>query len=120
MKKQILTLVLFISTIVSFSQNTELKTTEKKGDLLEVKLYYETGELMQHGFYTENGKLLHGSWESFQKDGSRQCVAFYDKGKKVGVWMYYKGNEITRVTYKDNKIIDVEKTELENKSKIEF
>ena len=120
MKKITLTIALFLIAIISYSQNTKLKTLEKKGDLLEIKLYYNSGTLMQHGFYTEEGKILHGSWESFNEDGTRQCVAFYDKGVKVGTWFYYKNNEITRVTYKNNKITNVEKVENSKKETIDF
>ncbi|MDV7186194.1 nicotinic acid mononucleotide adenyltransferase [Lutibacter sp. TH_r2] len=120
MKKIIILFIFFIIAITSYAQNTSLKTIEEKGNLLEVKLYYDTGELMQFGFYTNKEKLLHGCWESFNKDGSRQCVAFYNKGIKVGTWMYYKGNEITRVVYENNKITSVEKMEHENKPTIDF
>ena len=115
MKKLVFILALLAISISSYAQQTPLKTTEKKGDLLEVKLYYESGKLMQHGFYTEDGKKLHGSWESFNEDGTRQCVAFYEKGIKVGTWLYYKNGEITRVTYENNKIVNVEKMEPQNK-----
>ncbi|SDX70058.1 hypothetical protein SAMN05444411_10876 [Lutibacter oricola] len=118
MKKLAFILAILAISISSYAQNTKLKTTAKKGDLLEVKLYYNSGELMQHGFYTDDGKILHGSWESFNEDGTRQCVAFYQKGVKVGTWMYYKKDEITKVTYDNNKITNIEK--INTKEVIDF
>jgi len=94
----------------------QIAKTEIKGDLKEVTLYYENGTIMQHGFYTENGEL-HASWESYNIDGSRKCVATYNYGVKVGVWTYFKDNKITKITYDNNKIIDIK--EVINDKKVE-
>lgn len=106
MKNTFLTLVLLFVSIFSFAQDSDLRKTEKKGDLLEVTLYYENGTIMQHGFYTEEGKL-HASWESYNMDGSRKCVATYNFGVKVGIWTYWNNNKITKVEYDNNKIVSV-------------
>jgi len=71
---------------------------------------------MQHGFYTADSKL-HASWESYNMDGSRKCVATYNYGIKVGVWTYYKDNKITKLTYDSNKIVNIEEFNANEKVK---
>jgi antitoxin component YwqK of YwqJK toxin-antitoxin module len=97
---------LLFTTSIGYSQNTELKKTNVKGDLTEVSLFYETGALMQHGFYTKEGKL-HGSWESYNIDGSIKCYATYNNGIKVGIWTYWYADKISKVEYQNNKIINI-------------
>jgi len=104
--KKIVTLVLLALASISYAQNTPLKKINIKGDITEVTLFYENGMVMQHGFYTKEGKL-HASWESYNLDGSLKCYATYNNGVKVGVWTYWNENKITKVKYKDNKIINI-------------
>lgn len=98
--------VLFFTSILN-AQADKIKKIVPVGDLFEVTIFYENGKIMQHGFLTKEDKL-HASWESYNQDGSRQCVATYNNGEKVGVWFYYKGDKKTKVVYDDNKIISVE------------
>ena len=119
MKKITLTFFFIFISFLGFSQKIELKKTETKGDLQQVTLFHENGNIMQHGFYTNDGEL-HGCWESFYDNGARQCVAFYNKGLKVGTWMYYAENKITKVIYKKNKIVSIEELNPEPKEKTSF
>jgi len=116
MKKIIFTLIVLFCTSSTYSQNNKLQKTEIKGDLIEVTLYYENGTIMQHGFYTEDGKL-HESWEFYNSNGSRKCVATYNYGEKVGVWTYWNGNKITKLTYENNKIINIEEFNADDRIK---
>jgi len=111
MKKIALLIILLITTSNIYSQNTTLKKIEVKGDLTEVTFYYKDGVIMQHGFYTKDGKL-HASWESYNPDGSLKCYATYNYGLKVGVWIYWKEDKITKITYDNNKIIDIEEVDV--------
>jgi antitoxin component YwqK of YwqJK toxin-antitoxin module len=119
MKTLLLTLTLLFSSIFSFAQDSNLRKTEIKGDLLEVTLYYENGTIMQHGFYTEDGKL-HASWESYYIDGTRKCVATYNYGVKVGIWTYWNNDKITKVEYDNNKIISVKEVSEDSTIKKDF
>ncbi len=116
MKKIFFALILLFCTSFIYSQNNKLQKTEIKGDLTEVTLYYGNGTIMQHGFYTKNGKL-HASWESYNMDGSRKCIATYNYGVKVGVWTYFKDQKITKVTYDNNKVIEIR--DVTNDKKVE-
>ena len=108
MKNIILIIGLLLLSTTVFSQKTKAPKTEIKGDLTEITLYYDNGEIMQHGFYSKTGKL-HGGWESYNNDGTRKCIAFYDNGVKVGAWTYWDKNTKTNVVYENNKIISIEK-----------
>jgi antitoxin component YwqK of YwqJK toxin-antitoxin module len=108
MKNIFFIILLILCTSKIYSQQTQLPKTEEKGDLKEVTIFYENGEIMQHGFFTKSGKL-HGGWESYNSDGTRKCVAFYNEGVKVGTWYYWDKGIQTKVIYDHNKIISVEK-----------
>ena len=107
MKKLFLSIVFLFSSYFLFSQTEDTIKTVKLGSLYEVTIYYDNGNIMQHGFLTEDNKL-HASWESYYEDGSKKCVATYDKGVKTGIWYYYYKDKVKRVTYSENKIIEVE------------
>ena len=80
---------------------------EIKVDLTEITLYYENGPIMQQGFYIADSKL-HASWESYNSDGSKKCIASYNYGVKISIWTYWSGNKITKLTYDNNKIVNIE------------
>ena len=102
----------FLFAVVLFSSQL-LKAQEDNmkmvnlGSLFEVTIYYDNGNVMQHGFLTPENKL-HASWESYYEDGSKKCVATYNHGVKTGIWYYYYKDHTKRVTYENNKIIEVE------------
>lgn len=108
MKKIVLLLICVFFSINIFAQDEKNKKIEKVGDLYEVTIFYNNGNVMQHGFLNKDNKL-HASWESYNEDGSRKCVATYNNGVKVGTWFYWNKGKRTMVTYKDNEIIDVVK-----------
>ncbi len=108
MKKLYLILSFFLFSSILFAQKKKDMKVEQVGDIFEVTIYYDNGQIMQHGFLSKNEKL-HASWESYNEDGSRKCIATYDKGVKVGTWFYYDKGKKTKVIYDNNKIILVEK-----------
>ncbi|NNK82307.1 MAG: hypothetical protein HKO92_04220 [Flavobacteriaceae bacterium] len=113
MKKLILTIIVLLSFSFLFAQTESTIKMVNSGSLVEVTIYYNNGKIMQHGFMTPKNQLQ-DKWESYYEDGTLKCEAFYKKGKKVGVWHYYYPNANTkRVTYKDNKIVNVEELEVE-------
>ena len=107
MKKLFLTFLLLFSTSLFYAQENIIQKEKAKNDLTEVTIYYENGNIMQHGFYNLKSEL-HGSWESYYSDGRKKCIATYNKGIKIGVWTYWNGNKITKVTYKNNKVVNIE------------
>lgn len=92
--------------LYSNAQNKIIETVKVTNDLTEVNIYYDNGAIMQHGFYTKEGEL-HNSWESYYLNGSKKCLAFYKKGIKVGVWTYWDDGIISKVEYKNDKVISI-------------
>lgn len=117
MKKLFFSFAFLLFCLFSYSQNTKLPKNTKKGSLQEIILYYDNGNVMQHGFYTKDGKL-HGSWESYNMDGTRRCYATYNYGVKVGIWTYWKKDKTTKIEYNNNKVINIEEIDIVDKPKI--
>lgn len=106
MKKIALMLVLvFLGTNV-FAQATTKNIYKEKNGLIEATLFHDNGEIAQTGFYTKDGKL-HGEWISFDADGNKTAIAQYNKGQRVGTWMFYQGDTLKEVTYSNNAIAQV-------------
>ncbi len=110
MKKIILLIIVLISCQFMSAQTEDTLKMVKQGELTEVTIYYNNGNIMQHGYLTSDNKL-HDTWESYYEDGTKKCDATYDKGGKVGVWYYYYTDSSRKVTYANNKIINVEELE---------
>lgn len=107
MKKLLLILSVLFAFQFTSAQHEDTMKMVNLGSLFEVTIYYDNGKIMQHGFLTPDNKL-HASWESYYEDGTKKCVATYDKGVKTGIWYYYYNDSTKRVTYEDNKIVEVE------------
>lgn len=119
MKKLLLIFTLLLFSVSIYSQTKYLPKTETKGDLQEITLYYENGAIMQHGFYTKEGKL-HASWESYNLDGTRKCLATYNYGVKIGTWTYWNDNKVTKIEYDNNKVVKIEEFEVKDLPKTSY
>lgn len=106
MKKIIILLVTLICAAGLFAQETEKRTLERNGDVIEATLFHENGIVSQEGQYTLDGKLQ-GKWISYDVNGNKTAVAQYNKGEKVGTWYFYKGDELKEVKYADSKVTQV-------------
>lgn len=97
--------------IAAFSQEQAQKVTYTKvdNDLIKATYYFADNNSLieREGFFNKNEKL-HGMWVSYDIQGNKTSIAFYNDGKKDGVWSYFKDDKLNLVTYKDNKIIQVE------------
>ena len=78
---------------------------EKKGDLIKGRFYYEDGSIRQEGTY-KNGKL-HGQWISYDENGKKTALAYYNQGEKEGKWFFWNGDGLTEVDYQSNVIASV-------------
>ena len=58
--------------------------------------------------YFNKEEKLHGMWVSYNIEGNKTSIANYNNGKKDGVWTFFKEDKISVITYKDNKITNVE------------
>ena len=77
----------------------------KEDNTFKVVYLNEDGNIMQQGFIQNN--KLHGKWTTFNKTGIKIISGQYEKGKKVGRWIFRNNGKIKEVEYSDNTIVDV-------------
>lgn len=106
MKKIIILLVTLICAAGLFAQETEKRTLERNGDVIEATLFHENGIVSQEGQYTLDGKLQ-GKWISYDVNGNKTAVAQYNNGQKTGTWYFYEGEVLKEVKYSQNRVAQV-------------
>ena len=105
MKKTMLLLLTFVVQF-TFAQLHKNNQYVADGDTIKATLYHDNGMVAQTGFYTKYN-VLDGHWISYDAQGNTTAVASYDKGVKVGTWMFYQGDSIKQVTYQNSDIAEV-------------
>jgi antitoxin component YwqK of YwqJK toxin-antitoxin module len=90
---------------ILFAQEANVEYV-KQGDLVKGIFYYDNGVIQQEGTY-KSGKL-HGQWVSYDRDGKKNAVAFYNKGNKSGKWFFWKEDKLIEVDYNNNDIAQVQ------------
>ena len=106
MKKLLILTAVFLITLSAQAQDKKEMVLNQETNLIEAKIYHDNGVVAQTGFYTTDG-VVHGTWISFDAQGVKTAVANYNKGKKVGTWLFYTGDILKEVTYQDSKILAV-------------
>lgn len=98
--------ILAALVVVSLYAQSPNPKIEQIGDLVKATYYYDNGNVRQQGF-VKDGKL-HGEWISYREDGTKVAIAQYNKGQKVGKWLFYdaEGN-VKEVDYSSNNIVNV-------------
>jgi len=100
---------LFVLTGFAQKQRIDYKKENKK---VKATYYYQDNATIEKvGFFNAKG-YLDGTWTSYDMEGNITIIANYKKGKKDGVWEYYKPTVINIVTYKNNKITAIRKKEI--------
>lgn len=113
MKTLLKVAVLFIG-ITAFAQGNPKVDYKKLEDNTVKATYYFTDNdkvVSKEGFFDREGKL-HGTWISYDLNGNKTVIANYENGKKEGVWKFFKTDKVNVVTYKNNKIVNVEQRAL--------
>jgi antitoxin component YwqK of YwqJK toxin-antitoxin module len=103
MKKYIIIAAVLFSGIL-FAQNTKPQL-ETVGNQVKATYHYENGKVQQQGHYL-NGKLQ-GEWISYDVDGNKLAIGEYNKGQKVGKWLFWSGNKLNEVEYSNSRIASV-------------
>ncbi|MFK5959679.1 MAG: membrane-binding protein [Lutibacter sp.] len=103
--------MLFCITVFSQEQKVDYKKVDD--NMVRATYYFvdNNSVVEREGFFNKEGKL-HGSWINYDMEGNKTVIANYKDGKKDGVWTYFKNDKINIVTYKENKIINVEEKAL--------
>lgn len=101
MKKLIVLAVTLVFSLTTWSQEPDRKVV-KDGNHLDMISYYENGQINEIGTFTLAGKL-EGHWKKYDKSGNVLVSGDYAEGKKTGLWLFWKGNTLTEVTFVNNK-----------------
>ena len=111
--KAIVNMAILLFCITAFSQEQKVDYKKVDNDLVQATYYFADNNTIveREGFFNKEGKL-HDTWISYDLEGNKTVIANYNNGKKDGVWTYFKKDKINVVTYKDNKITNVEEKAL--------
>lgn len=95
--KKIIIAAAFLLTGVLSAQEVNPKYEVVSHNIVKTTYYYDNGQVKQTGCH-KDGKL-DGVWESFNADGTKQAMGEYENGKRVGKWMFYKGDTVSEIDY---------------------
>ena len=65
---------------------------------------------MHEGNYID-GKS-NGLWKSYDENGNLIAEGSFKDGKKEGLWNFYKGEEVSSVSYNTNSIAEIKNSTL--------
>lgn len=101
------TIALAIVLLIGFSGYSQQKETvfTKVDDMVKVTYFHDNGIVKTEGFF--KNKRLTGQWITFDDTGKKVQEAFYEDGKKVGLWKIWIKEGVREIRYVDNKIVSV-------------
>lgn len=107
--KTVVNIILMLFCVTAFSQEQKVEFKKVDNDLIKATYYFadNSSVIEREGFFNKNEKLQ-GMWVSYDVQGNKIAIAYYNNGKKDGVWSYFKDGKVNLVTYDNNKIINVE------------
>lgn len=100
MKTYILFLTI-IATTFSFAQEVK-PTFKKEGKMIKATYFHDNGEIAQTGYLLNN--KLHGPWVMFNNQGKKIATGKYVLGNREGKWFFWKGDILSEVDFKANKM----------------
>ncbi|MDV7186648.1 hypothetical protein R3X25_05090 [Lutibacter sp. TH_r2] len=111
--KTLLKLVVLLFCVTTFAQEQKVDYKKIDNDLTKATYYFTDNASIveREGFFNKEGKL-HGTWINYDVNGTKTIIANYKNGKKEGTWTYVKKDKINLVTYKNNKIVNVESKDI--------
>ncbi|WP_456461192.1 toxin-antitoxin system YwqK family antitoxin [Lutibacter sp.] len=109
MMKAIISIVILLFSITAFSQEQRVEYEKISNNLVKATYYFvDNSDIIQREGFFNSHNQLQDMWVSYDINGNKKIIAYYDKNKKVGVWTYFSKDKINFVTYKENKLIGVE------------
>lgn len=111
--KTLIKMTILLFCVTAFSQEQKVDYEKLDNNLVKVTYYFTDNNtiVQREGFFNKEGKLQ-DTWVSYDLEGNKMVIANYKNGKKDGIWTYFKKDKINIVTYKDNKIVNVEERAL--------
>ena len=104
MKKIYSFLIAFATVFTLSAQNIKPKFV-KVDDKVKATYFHQNGSIEQIGYFV-NGKL-DGEWVSYDADGLKVSVGNYVNGIKTGKWFFWNGDQLSEVSYSNNKILGI-------------
>lgn len=111
--KALINIIILLFCITAFSQEQKVEYKNVENNLTKATYYFtDNNTIIEREGYFNKEEKLHGTWVSYDMEGNKTSIANYNNGKKDGVWTYFKADKISIVTYKENKITNVEEKTL--------
>lgn len=104
MKNLMISGMLLVSGVF-FAQEVKPKFVAVDNDMIQATYFYDNGQVKQEGVYLD-GKL-HGQWESYNEDGTKQTSGEYNQGEKIGTWTFYNAATINKVVFSNSRVASV-------------
>ncbi len=107
MKKLIAFCTLCLVINFGFSQERKELKVNKDKSLVEAVYYHDNGSISQMGTYNLEGEL-HGKWMSFDEQGNKKSIGFFENGVKTGKWFFWSQDKLREVDFDNNTIASVQ------------
>ena len=101
--KYLICLFLFTTIALNAQENESRRELVQEGELVKFAEYHANGNISQTGYFLD-GKN-HGDWVSYDLQGNKISEGSFAEGKKVNRWLFWNGDSLIEVDYKDNKIL---------------
>lgn len=101
--------IVLLFSVTAFSQEQKVDYKNIDNEIVQATYYFADNNTVVEkvGFFNKEGKL-HGTWISYDEQGNETTIANYNNGNKDGAWTYFKKDKVNIVTYKNNKIVNVD------------
>ena len=96
--KHLICLFLFTTLALNAQENESRREFVQEGESVNIS---------QAGYFLD-GKN-HGDWVSYDLHGNKISEGSFEAGKKVNRWLFWNGDSLIEVDYKDNKILRAKK-----------
>jgi len=109
--KNLFSIIVALFVLTGFAQKQRIDYEKVNKKVKATYYYQDNASIEKVGFFDAKGNL-DSTWTSYDRDGNITIIANYKKGKKDGVWKYYKPTVINIVTYENNKITSIQKKKI--------
>ncbi len=105
--KYLICLFLFTTIALNAQENESRREFVQEGESVKFTEYHVNGNISQTGYFLD-GKN-HGDWVSYDLHGNKISEGSFEAGKKVNRWLFWNGDSLIEVDFKDNKILRAKK-----------
>lgn len=110
MFKNSIVLAGLLLVFTGYAQQSKKLVLNEEINLIEATYYHDNGVISQRGTFNLDRKL-HGQWISYDEEGQKVALGTYINGIKTGKWLFWEGDKLTEVEYKNNLIASIDSIE---------